>query len=999
MATPSGARPSGSTRSPAMSGLPGPSPAGTLASYIQATRNAYHAAAQLEPLFAPHAEFVFKELGSLGEGGMGVVLRVEDRRLGREAALKLLNPDTASAESAGRFLREARLMARLDHPAIPAVFEAGMASDGRLYLLMRVIEGQTLKERLKEFEEAGRPGREQRELIEVLLKVCEAVSYAHSQGIIHRDIKPSNIMIGGFGEVFLMDWGIARDLEEQESEGPRRPLSQIFEEREKEGLTRSDSLLGTPGYMSPEQARSESTDERSDVFSLGVILTEVLTGSLPIGGATPAARVAAVADGRISSPRQLSRRVPTDLDSLARSCLAFDPADRLSSSAELVGELRSWLESAPLRCHRYGLIERLSRFVRQSPGIVMAGLALSLTFGAGAMALAEQRRLQAENERIAAARERDQRILVEQQAQAAASEAERKAAELARQRAEDKAQKAGEVLSRLNEAREAMRRGADPVSIKALITQALEGSQREASVLSAAAEVLDASGDLSAAASLLREIAERFPPAYEALAELHEISMRERNEEGLSSSDAMKELIQRARDRNEVNEYTLFFDAATAIEIGQKTRALDLLNQAVERNPNYVSARSNRAMLQNELGETRAALEDLDIACRLAPQSVLPFLNRAIVRSKAGERESALEDLNSVIRRAPRFAPAYNTRGALLSELERLRDAVTDFSEALKIAPRYLQARRNRGRVYLRLNEDELALADYEAILERNPRDLEAQVDRAYVWLRRGKDKETLELAERLCREHPRSNAAWGLHGYVLSRLERYSEAVTALERALSLKTDNVHVHVSLSSSLRHLGRPKESMSHIEQALKMSPRLSSALLEKANVLAALGRHKEAEEAFTVAIDSGSRSVHSFIHRATAREANGDYVRALEDCRQALALDSDDASIYCQIGLLEARRGRFNEARQAFKVANTKKPGDGRQLYNLTCVLGLEAANARDENRRREARAEGLAVLEEALIAGYKKFALMERDSDIASLRDGPEFAALLTRFR
>ncbi|MDF1667327.1 MAG: serine/threonine-protein kinase, partial [Planctomycetota bacterium] len=335
---------------------------------------AYLSAKEIEPLFAPHAQHVFRRLGKLGEGGMGVVYRISDQRLGRQAAMKVLkNASSQKTQTSnqnkqllGRFLREARLTAALDHPCVPAVYELGVNDDREQYMLMRVIEGETLQRRIDEFhKEGGDNPKQLRELLEILLKASETVAFAHFRQIIHRDLKPSNIMVGQFGEVMLMDWGLARPLGDSQSEDSclldvEKELSEDLD------ATQVGSVIGTFGYMPPEQASGERVDEQADVFALGAILTTILTGKPPVLGKTAINRMTATIKGEIAIPSD-RQAVPPELDCLAANALESEAADRLESANQFVVNLKAYLLGEELPLFSYGLLERIKRHIRKHP--------------------------------------------------------------------------------------------------------------------------------------------------------------------------------------------------------------------------------------------------------------------------------------------------------------------------------------------------------------------------------------------------------------------------------------------------------------------------------------------------------------------------------------------------------------------------------------------------------------------------------------------------------
>jgi len=313
----------------------------------------------------------------LGRGGMGVVYLVHDSRLGRLAALKLVRGPSPSR--AARFRREAAVTARLDHPGVPPVYDAGVTLDGLDYLLLRYVEGRSLAEHLARLEQRrahrrqrGQPSPPPRELLDALVKVGEALAYAHSRGIVHRDLKPENVMLGAFGEVLVMDWGLARDLREsgerdsrlldsRSGSGPRRPAT-------------DGALLGTLGYMSPEQARREEVDARTDVFGLGAILGEVLAGGAPFEGEDATEVLARTRAGAVRLPRERDPRVAPELDAIAARAMAPERGDRYPGAAELTADLKAWLAGQPVAVYRYRPAERLARLARRNRTAFLAGL-------------------------------------------------------------------------------------------------------------------------------------------------------------------------------------------------------------------------------------------------------------------------------------------------------------------------------------------------------------------------------------------------------------------------------------------------------------------------------------------------------------------------------------------------------------------------------------------------------------------------------------------------
>ncbi len=338
--------------------------------------------------------------GEIARGGMGVVLRGRDVDLGRDVAVKvLLEKHRDSPEMVRRFVEEAQIAGQLQHPGIVPVYELGRLPDDRLYIAMKLIRGRTLAALLESRAEAA---EDRPRYLAVFEPLCQAMAYAHSCGVIHRDLKPSNVMVGGFGEVQVMDWGLAkvidrggvadeeRSLRSHAEAGPVRTLRTGSSADE----SRAGSVLGTPCYMAPEQARGllDTLDERADVFGLGAILCEILTGLPPYTGSSgdDVYGQAARADLAGALARLDACGAETELVDLAKSCLAAAPRDRPRDAGVV---------AAALTLHLAGVQERLraaelararaeSRAAEERKRrLLMAGLAASVlalvTLGGG----------------------------------------------------------------------------------------------------------------------------------------------------------------------------------------------------------------------------------------------------------------------------------------------------------------------------------------------------------------------------------------------------------------------------------------------------------------------------------------------------------------------------------------------------------------------------------------------------------------------------------------
>lgn len=285
----------------------------------------------------------YRPIERIGSGGMGSVYLAEDATLGRRVAIKILDVPDSSGDLAARLRREAHILASLEHPGIVPVHDAGTLADGRVFYAMKFVEG----ERLDRFSERAStlPSR-----LRIFQRICDTVAFAHTRGVLHRDLKPENIMTGPFGEVLVMDWGVAKILGANQVSTPAEMAHD--QAREAPGgfaavslrtapKTAHGAVLGTPGYMAPEQARGDGAnlDERADIYSLGAILQFA---------------IAASAQGTQTAPRALT--------AIAQKAMDTDPAARYASASELGQEIARYLDGLPVLAYPENVLQKIARW-------------------------------------------------------------------------------------------------------------------------------------------------------------------------------------------------------------------------------------------------------------------------------------------------------------------------------------------------------------------------------------------------------------------------------------------------------------------------------------------------------------------------------------------------------------------------------------------------------------------------------------------------------------
>ncbi|HEY2856544.1 MAG TPA: serine/threonine-protein kinase [Gemmatimonadaceae bacterium] len=283
------------------------------------------------------AESRYEILETLGEGGMGTVYLAHDRELERDVALKVLRAAAPSSDDRERILREARILASLEHPGIVPVHDVGVLQDGRLFYVMKRVKGER-------FDQFVHGEHSRTELLRALLQVCDAISFAHAAGVVHRDLKPQNIMLGAFGEVLVLDWGVAKW------------------QRELAGPDNANTVAGTPGYMAPEQLHGV-VDSRSDVFGLGGILFFLLTGQHPSSSIAT--------DGEWREEQS----IPTALRAICERSRADNPANRYPTAQAMASDIINFLDALPIAAHTESLVERLARVASRHRTAILLVLA------------------------------------------------------------------------------------------------------------------------------------------------------------------------------------------------------------------------------------------------------------------------------------------------------------------------------------------------------------------------------------------------------------------------------------------------------------------------------------------------------------------------------------------------------------------------------------------------------------------------------------------------
>jgi serine/threonine protein kinase len=300
----------------------------------------------------------YRLLNELASGGMGTVYLAEDTELNRRVAVKVLHAPDLTSDLRRRMVREAQIIAGLEHPGIVPVHDAGELPDGRVFYAMKYVRGSRLDEYAAHTDSIG-------ERLRKFQAVCDAVAFAHAHGVIHRDLKPQNIMIGSFGEVLVLDWGVAKILRQRESPTSLEAAFEVGLEADtlikNPDDTKHGTIIGTRNYMSPEQARGEidRLDERSDVYSLGAVLYFLLTNRLPT-------------DAR---PRTVNSKVTKAAEAICLKAMSLEMNARYATAAELSRDVGRLLDAEPVSAYQETVVEKVGRWAGKNRFLILLVLA------------------------------------------------------------------------------------------------------------------------------------------------------------------------------------------------------------------------------------------------------------------------------------------------------------------------------------------------------------------------------------------------------------------------------------------------------------------------------------------------------------------------------------------------------------------------------------------------------------------------------------------------
>jgi serine/threonine-protein kinase len=907
----------------------------------------------------------FRVLRPHAKGGLGEVFVAHDEELHREVALKEIQERFADRpEYRSRFLLEAEITGCLEHPGVVPVYGLGRYPDGRPYYAMRFVKGDTLQQAIDRFHRGDAPGRDPGErrlalrgLLRRFVDVCNAVGYAHSRGVLHRDLKPANAILGDYGETLVVDWGLAKVVRRPaDSDGAAgvtlRPLSA-------EGLapTHLGVPIGTPAFMSPEQAAGQvdALGPAGDVYSLGATLYCLLTGRAPFDGRDVGEILQRVQRGEFRPPRQVKRGVPAALEAVCLKAMAPRPADRYGTARALADDIEHWLADEPVAAHREPWPARLARWGRRHRPLVAAALALLVT--AVVMLAVGVVVVNRERQAAEAARTRTRQALDEMSSQVIEDWlAQKKQLEPAQRAFLEKALGYYEEFAKEAGHSEEVRRGVADAHFRVGKIRSRLGQHAEAEAAYVRARELYArlGADFPAVPQYRQDLAR----SYETLGNL------------LKDTGRPKEAEASYRD------------------------ALDIQKQLVQDFPGVPQYRQDLAMSHNSLGI-------------LLYDTGRPKEAEASYRDALDIQKQLVQDFPGVPQYRHLLARSHNNLGILLRDTGHNKEAEEAYHHALEL--------------YKALAAEYPAVPGYRQDLATTHNNLgnllkdtghNKEAEEAY--------HHALELQMKLVKDFPavpryRQELA-GTHtnlGVLLSRTNRLKEAEGVYADALKLqqalaadfpavpqyREELAKTHGNLTILLQDLGRRKEAEGACRETLDLYKALAAELpavhdyqAGLANVMIGLADLTLGRKDYPAArrLLEEARP-----HLQTALEANPrhPFYRVVYcENRQMLAatlLDLGDHAAAAEAAA-DLARVAFNPAGDAYKAAG---------FFSRCVPLAEKDAKLPEAKRKDLAKSYAdwaVEALRQAVAKGYKDAAHMKKDKDLDPLRGRDDFRKLLT---
>jgi tetratricopeptide (TPR) repeat protein len=864
----------------------------------------------------------FEIVREIGRGGMGIVYEARQIPLNRSVALKILPPGLGLTGAAvERFEREARAAARLHHTNIVPVYAIG-EEDGFHFYAMEIMEGPSLDRILRD-RCVARPGASvsslgasagEREWIDTctrwICEVADGLEYAHREGVIHRDIKPANLLRSRQGHLCVGDFGLARLTQEP-------------------GMTVSGLFLGTPAYMSPEQiaAGRMPLDHRTDIYSLGAVLYEMLTLSRPFPGDSREEVVARIMTKEPTAPRRLNPRIPIDLETICLKALEKDPDRRYATARDLSLDLRQYLEHGVIAARRSGPLRRVVKWIRRNPLTTTAAVAMIVVSAAAGTAW---------NASLGRSMEAAQRSLADAQVS------------LGRGEDREALRRVEAALARQPDLRDArllrarilinLRRGREAVSEAEEILKKDPHEWTAHLVMAAAARA----GDLAAFGTSVEDHIKAVEKDAPRTAEAYYL----RSLMAGSGGEAVG-LLDRALELDPGYPEALEARIDRLTSLYRYDAALADCDRLIAARPKSSAARRRRAYLDLVLNDFGRAFAEIEQAIKLDPEDALNYDLRAAVYLNLGRASEALAEETKAIELDREDWSLLNERGLILGVVGRRREAIDELNRALALNPNGLDAYVNLLRVHRSLEDADGAAAviDRLRIQSSGWTDAEARARAHGVIADHLLKTGRLDEAAREIDEAIQSNPGdWSLLATRASIREQQKDLggfgadCDRLANMSLIEPADLKARAGAIARVCH--RHDVALADLTKAIASAPTWADAYMARGGAYAESGRLEEAITDLTRAIDLAPKWWKPRSTRAQCYLGNGKYELALTDFDQAGAMAPDNENIEYGRGWTLLWMGRIDEAIAAIRKGIEMQPSQTTGYDSLAAILML-----------------------------------------------------------
>jgi serine/threonine protein kinase/Flp pilus assembly protein TadD len=893
----------------------------------------------------------YRILRAHARGGLGEVFVAEDQELHREVALKEIRQDCAhDLHSRGRFLREAELSGRLEHPGIVPVYGCGQHSDGRPFYAMRFIRGESLREAVGRFHDAAGPDQDSgarrlvlRGLLGRFVAACNAVAYAHSRGVLHRDLKPDNIMLGPFGETLVVDWGLAKVIAQTEAEAAAGDGPTLRPQAANVAATQAGSAVGTPPYMSPEAAagRGDQVSVASDIYGLGATLYAILTGRPPVEGKDPAEVLHRVSRGEWSSPRQVRSGIPAALDAICRKAMALHSGDRYATALDLAADAEHWLADEPVSAYREPWWVRLGRWRRRHRTRVAVAAVLLLAGVSGGLWVAWQRA-----GRVRAVGEDLQQVaaLLQQEnwpeARIALERAEARLAgggpEALRQRVAQ-AHTDLEMVARVEEIRlgEAERERAFPN-----LPETDAANRDQFAWYGLPVETLDP-----------QEAADRIAASAIRVPLVAAVDHWARVKEGLATSDRDSPGVKRATKAEERQRLLAIARLADDDPWRQQVREAAARNdwaalERLARRPAVLLQSPTTVMFLSEQLSAKEAVALLRRAQRRHPGDfwINHQLSAYLPLMEPPRPAEAVAFSRAALASRPRSAEAHSALAHALQADGKRDEAQAEYREAIALRPDYYPAHFGLGNVLSARGELAEALAEFREAIRSLPRSGEAHLNLGNILDRQGKLAEAEAEWREAVQLMPRSPYPHTNLGISLAKRGKLTEAVAEYHTSLRLlphHPNNAQAYSMLGAALEKQGKLAEALVESREAVRLRPEMGELHNNLGTLLLRQGKLAEAEAEFRTAVRLKADYADAQYNLGLALWQQGKLAETVAESRKALRLRPENALAYITLGLALGRQGKLADAEGEFRKAVRLNPDESSARINLGAVLAQQ----------------------------------------------------------